>query len=93
MNIEQAIAELFELNSEKQITGSTFAACVDALREKAERDKGCEYCNDPDMEYGAVSFPRTENGKVSVMDMEAVAANYCPICGGQLEDHEPKEAR
>lgn len=38
MNIERAIAELFELNSEKQITGSTFAACVDALREKAERE-------------------------------------------------------
>lgn len=38
MNIERAIAELFELNSEKQITGSTFAACVDALREKAGRE-------------------------------------------------------
>lgn len=45
MNIERAIAELFELNSEKQITGSTFAACVDALREKAERE-GCVWCKE-----------------------------------------------
>ncbi len=43
---EQAIAELFEINDTKQITSSTFAACVDALREQAEREKGCVWCKE-----------------------------------------------
>lgn len=29
---------------------------LEVLREKAERDKGCEYCNDPDMEAVAANY-------------------------------------
>ena len=55
-----------------------------ALKEQSERTIGCDYCNDPDIMYGAVSFPRTTDGHVDVKKMEATEANFCPICGKKL---------
>ena len=60
-----------------------------ALRERIERAKGCEYCNDPDTEYGAISFPRTETGEFDIDKVEAVEAYFFPNCGRELK---PKEA-
>lgn len=79
MNIEQAIKiiECFFRESDNKCANgecdfaspmcqydreAAFEIALEALREKAERDK------------------------VSVMDMEAVAANYCPNCGAKMED-------
>ena len=61
---------------------------LSALRAQQEREKGCEYCNDPDTEYGAISFPRTASGKVDIDKVEAVEAYFCPNCGRALK---PKE--
>ena len=63
---------------------------VAALREKQEREKGCEHCNDPDTEYGVISFPRTASGKVDIDKVEAVEAYFCTNCGRALK---PKEAQ
>ena len=57
-----------------------------ALREKQEREKGCEHCNDPDTEYGVISFPRTASGKVDIYKVEAVEACCCPMCGRELKE-------
>ena len=57
----------------------------DAVKAQAEHENGCEKCNDPDMEYGAVSFPRTSDGDISIKDMKATEANFCPNCGRKLK--------
>ena len=59
---------------------------VAAIREKQEREKGCEYCNDPDTEYGVISFPRTESGEIDINQVEAVEACCCPMCGRELKE-------
>ena len=58
---------------------------LSALREQAERNKGCECCNDPGLMYGAISFPLTENGKIDFDKVEAIAACFCPNCGKPLK--------
>jgi uncharacterized protein with PIN domain len=55
-----------------------------ALSETAAREKGCYKCNDPVLQYAAVSFPKTEAGKVNVKNMEAEEAYFCPNCGRDL---------
>lgn len=71
------------------LTREILDMAIAALREKQAREKGCEYCNDPDTEYGAISFPRTETGEVDINKVEAVEAGFCPMCGRELR---PKEA-
>ena len=96
MTIEQAISQM-EYN--RHILGLPYQgdtwrpnantiACdlaLEALREKQERSKGCEYCNDPNTTYGAISFPKTESGKIDISKIEAVEAFFCPMCGKLLK--------
>ena len=69
-----------------------------ALREKAEREKGCEYCEDgEDLSYGHDSMQRTGriylDGNLLTADLYsepmAVVVRFCPVCGKRLEvEHE-----
>ena len=65
-----------------------------ALREKAERENGCEYCNDrEDLAFGHDSLKRVgsiyidKNLLVADLYSEsmAVAICFCPVCGKRLE--------
>ena len=65
-----------------------------ALREKAERSKGCEYClQGEDLAYGLDSMQRTGriyiDGNLLTADLYsesmAVAVCCCPMCGRRLE--------
>jgi len=67
---------------------------VDALREQAERSKGCEYClQGEDLAYGLDSMQRTGriyiDGNLLTADLYsesmAVAVCCCPVCGRRLE--------
>ena len=74
------------------------ATALTALREQAERSKGCEYClQGEDLAYGLDSMQRTGriyiDGNLLTADLYsesmAVAVCYCPICGKRLEvEHE-----
>ena len=46
-----------------------------ALRAQLEREKGCEYCNDPDM-------PTFEADCMNHKDWHY---HFCPMCGKKLE--------
>ena len=65
-----------------------------ALREQAEREKGCEYClQGEDLAYGLDSMQRTGriyiDGNLLTSDLYsesmAVAVCFCPVCGKRLE--------
>lgn len=51
---------------------------VSALREQAEREEGCEYCNGPSNAYVAIQ-------KFPTRGMIGTAPNFCPMCGRRLE--------
>lgn len=55
------------------------ATALDALREQAERSKGCEYCNS---RFGIASHHINEAGLQAGTKR---VANYCPNCGKRLE--------
>ena len=68
-----------------------------ALREQAEREKGCEYClQGEDLAYGQDSVQRTGriylDGNLLTADLYtdsmAVAVCFCPMCGRKLEGSE-----
>ncbi len=52
---------------------------VDALREQAERSKGCEYCNS---RFGIATHHI--NGQLLQAGTKKIAI-YCPMCGRRLE--------
>lgn len=66
---------------------------IKTLQEKAEREKGCEYCN----EYKSISSCFTEysleisNGEISIWNGLRCEAsfliNYCPHCGRKLGEN------
>ncbi len=67
---------------------------MQALREQAEREKGCEYClQGEDLAYGLDSMQRTGriyiDGNLLTADLYsesmAVAVCCCPMCGRRLE--------
>lgn len=69
------------------------ATAHNALREKAEREKGCEYClQGEDLAYGLDSMQRTGriyiDGNLLTADLYsesmAVAVCCCPMCGREL---------
>ena len=70
---------------------------IQALQEKAERDKGCEYCNNGTAEYACDSdgMMRIDKGNEHCLPYIAVNndtygtsdlfdINYCPMCGRKL---------
>lgn len=70
-------------------------AIAQAIREQAEREKGCECClQGEDLAYGHDSMQRTGriylDGKLLTADLYsesmAIAVCYCPICGKRLEE-------
>lgn len=67
-----------------------------ALREKAEREKGCECCvGHEELAYGRDTLKRSayiyldKNFLTADLYSEsmAVAICYCPMCGRRLEEH------
>ena len=89
--IENAIEQFEELKddnySHRSLPSSwSIELAISALRAQQEREKGCEYCNGPDTEYGVISFPRTESGEIDINQVEVVAARVCPMCGRELKD-------
>lgn len=67
---------------------------IEAMQEKAEREKGCEYClQGEDLAYGLDSMQRTGriyiDGNLLTADLYsesmAVAVCRCPVCGRKLE--------
>lgn len=52
-----------------------------ALREKAEREKGCEYCNS---RFGIATHHINEAGLQAGTKRNA---KHCPMCGKRLEEH------
>lgn len=65
-----------------------------AIREKREREKGCEYCADnEDLAFGHDSMKRVGSiyidGNLLVADLYsesmAVAVCFCPMCGKPLK--------
>ncbi len=55
-----------------------FLTALAALREQAEREKGCEYCNGPSNAYVAIQ-------KYPTRGMIGTTPNFCPMCGRRLE--------
>ena len=96
VEIDRAIAEFIALRgcfSARELKGHVDMA-IEALREKQERDKGCEYCSDhEDLAFGHDSLKRVgsiyidKNLLVADLYSEsmAVAVCYCPMCGKRLE--------
>lgn len=66
---------------------------MQALREQAERSKGCEYCTQgEEMAYSVDTLKRTAHiyldGNLLTADLYSdsmsVAVCYCPVCGRKL---------
>jgi hypothetical protein len=97
--IEKAISEIIGTNyGECQCHRETMVQAVEALREKAERKKGCEYCNTGESLNGyedVGSFIILPNGKKYYLEITfnrdfyncTTDINYCPMCGKRLEEH------
>ena len=74
--IERAIAEIIGTNyGESQCHRETMVLAAEALREQAEREKGCEYCNS---QFGIASHHINEAGLQAGTKKIAI---YCPMCG------------
>ena len=55
---------------------------VQALQEKIDRDKGCEFCNSEEIDEAVAYTPEpTDSSDVIYIDFK-----YCPKCGRRLED-------
>ena len=93
--IERAVAEIIGTNyGENQCHRETMMLAAEALREQAERSKGCEYCADhEDLAFGHDSLKRVgsiyidKNLLVADLYSEsmAVVICFCPVCGRRLE--------
>lgn len=95
MTNEEAIYEIKESGLYgNQVHQETLELALSALREQAERDKGCEYCKDElDLESGNCLEP-----SLFIRGNELIARRYderdsvaeinlCPMCGRRLEEH------
>jgi uncharacterized Zn-finger protein len=80
--IEQAIEYLAPITEHPTMTGEyckNLKVAVKALREKAEREKGCEYCNS---RFGIASHHVNQAGMQAGTNRNA---KCCPECGRRLE--------
>ena len=68
--------------AEKGEIVSFYQDIVEMLREQAERDKGCEYCNS---RFGIASHHINQAGLQAGTRRDA---KYCPMCGKRLEVEE-----
>ena len=93
MKIEQAI-EILECvyPSQKEIVTGEYPDvaealdfAISALQEKAEREKGCEYCD--------TMRPRFNVCSPAELQMSGpLNSKYCRMCGRRLEDNNRKES-
>lgn len=62
---------------------------IESLREKQEREKGCEYCNPQIMDGNPIIHFHSDhyigNGKFS---KAGIWARYCPMCGRKLGEND-----
>lgn len=56
---------------------------LESLKEKAEREKGCEYCVNLTESATTLSFKAKGNGVKVVVDCD-FDMKYCPKCGRKL---------
>lgn len=94
--IEQAIyllregAENWRYTSQEWIDdkdAEAISLAIEALKEKAEREKGCEYCVNLTESATTLSFKAKGNGVKVVVDCD-FDMKYCPKCGRKLVSEE-----
>lgn len=86
--IEKQITILHELQCKCVENGffSDIELAETALQEKAEREKGCEYClRMANMPFEEHDVYIDGNGKLDVDADEDYQLNFCPMCGRKLE--------
>lgn len=71
--------EVYWARVHSQTTREAIETALTALREKAEREKGCEYCNS---RFGIATHHITESGMKAGTNKTAI---FCPMCGKELE--------
>jgi hypothetical protein len=87
--IERALATLQDLLDNSIFTSRidfALEVAIEALREQAEREKGCEYCKvlTPDC-CGGFFLPSIDPD----CEADMVTITHCPMCGKRLEvEHE-----
>lgn len=93
MTIDEAIKKIERLDSVKIFDDEAEAIrlAVDALREKQEREKPCEYCEEArDLLFrqGACDSMCDHVyicGELLVCDYDTIEISYCPMCGRPLK--------
>ena len=97
MTNEEAIFDLEQFSfspiGDGDLHRESVELALSALREQAERGKGCEFCLGEPMVYGKDRLKRTAeiyiDGNLLTADLYsesmAVAVCYCPMCGGKLQ--------
>ena len=96
--IERAIEYLEPISKHPTMTGAYcehLKVAIEALREQAERSKGCVFCNDERhrirevFDEGTAKIIDAENHYALSVDTSRDAAIfnifYCPMCGKRLE--------
>ena len=94
--IEQAIyllregAENWRYTSQEWLDdkdAEAISLAIEALKEKTEREKGCEYCVNLTESATTLSFKAKGNGVKVVFDCD-FDMEYCPKCGRKLVSEE-----
>ena len=95
--IERAVAEIVGSNyGECQCHRETMMLAAEAIREKVDRENGCQYCTTGESLNGyddVGSFAIHPKGKKHYLEVAynddfyncAVYINFCPMCGRRLE--------
>lgn len=74
--------------------GETLTCAIAALREKQQREAGCDTCNKGKAHFGDVLWAINKSG-LAVINIEGAQANVqfdcCPMCGRQLSGKAEQE--
>lgn len=60
-------------------------AAKEALQEQAEREKGCEYCENVPSKYKGITAEAFEQRAADDEYVVGIDVNYCPKCGRELK--------
>lgn len=93
--INELKSELKTLETQEYIDSYNLAIkvkelSIEVLKEKVEREKGCEYCNEKKSILSCFTEYSLEisNGEISIWNGLRCEAsfliNYCPLCGKKL---------
>ena len=71
------------------LVGNSAETALTALREQAERIKGCDFCLDPDGDNcdNGLYIDHTNRPAITTHDIY-VPIDYCPMCGRHLTKEE-----